>query len=531
MRRSTIVLMLLLSIVGCEGTQRSFGAIAADSGDGSHSAARARDIAGGRASNSPTDRDPTSAIANLQPSAPCSLDAGQCTVSATSPCTSDASECATTCTGCSIDGQCITEGTLDLANPCWTCDPARSRQAWSDNDGSACDDGQYCTVGDRCTEGACNGMPRNCEDGVACNGTSACDELNDACSMGTNQCGLNASCDLSTGTCTSTCAGCLVGGVCFVNGSGPTGNPCLVCDTTRSGTAFSPSAGTSCDDGRFCTVEDSCAGGICIGTARRCEDGVACNGLSECDEASDRCSAGQSPCSANTRCNTNTGTCVECLTAADCSNGLAGTRSQCTDNTCSYVCDGQLGFKNCGGNRCVPQNGCCGDNECGPCSSCSANDTCMPLTAGQADRCPGAQEVCDTQQRCIDQRSLGQSCDQANQRCAQGTCLQGTCCPGGCSQGCRSDGTCDCAMPAVFQAGSCRLADESECATDSDCLSDKCTEWFSDFDLDGFGSDLFRRCGDSVPRGGPISGQSFVLNSDDCCDNNPNAQTCEECGL
>jgi hypothetical protein len=533
MRQPIIGLLLLQSTLACEGTQRSFDAPTSP-GDGPSAEARGNDVAAGRTSNdAPTGREPASAIERLEPGALCNRDAGRCPVDSISACTPDASECATACTGCSIDGQCIVDGALNLGNPCWLCDPARNRQAWSGNDSATCDDGLYCTVEDRCTAGVCKGIRRNCEDNVACNGSSECDEINDACSTGENQCGANGFCNVDTGTCASTCAGCLVGGVCFANGNGPAGNPCLVCDTARSGTAFSPTAGTTCDDGLFCTVEDTCTGGVCTGTARRCEDGIACNGISECDEGNDRCSSGQSPCSANTRCNTSTGVCVECVVAADCSNGPAGTRPQCTNNACAYSCDSQQGLKNCGNNRCVPQNGCCEDNDCNPCSSCSGSGTCTPLTAGQTDRCPGAREVCDSQQRCVDQRGLGQTCDQANQRCAQGTCLQDTCCPGGCSQGCRSDGTCNCPIPAAFEAGSCRLPDESDCATSADCLSNLCTEWFSDFDLDGFGSDalVFHRCGSTVPRGGPISGQSFVLNADDCCDNNSNAQTCEECGL
>ena len=197
----------------------------------------------------------------------------------------------------------------------------------------------------------------------------------------------------------------------------------------------------------------------------------------------------------------------------------------------------QLEFKDCGNTRCVPVAGCCSDNECGPCSSCSAG-TCRPLVTGQPDRCPGAQDICDSQQRCISQLNLGQGCGQVNQVCTQGSCVQGRCCPGTCLQGCRADGTCNCPAGASFQNGSCRSPNGSACTANAECVGNDCTQWFADFDLDGFGTAangsvpqlIVRTCGPDVPNGGPISGRSFAQNDDDCCDDNQQAQSCQQCG-
>lgn len=51
-----------------------------------------------------------------------------------------------------------------------------------------------------------------------------------------------------------------------------------------SGTERDKADGTSCDDGQFCTTNDSCQTGICTGgEVRDCDDGVACT-IDSCDE-------------------------------------------------------------------------------------------------------------------------------------------------------------------------------------------------------------------------------------------------------
>jgi hypothetical protein len=66
------------------------------------------------------------------------------------------------------------------------------------------------------------------------------------------------------------------------------GNPCTIdtCSDTE-GCVHTPTTG-SCDDGLWCTVNDTCATGICTGIARSCDDGIA-NSTDSCNEATDAC--------------------------------------------------------------------------------------------------------------------------------------------------------------------------------------------------------------------------------------------------
>jgi iron(II)-dependent oxidoreductase len=102
-------------------------------------------------------------------------------------------------------------------------------------DGIACDDGLYCTVADQCLAGVCTGGPRDCSNQAGVCQRGVCDEGQDRCS------------------------------------------------------AENLPDGSGCDDGRWCTVDDACAGGQCGGAARDCSelDGVCHHGW--CDEANLRC--------------------------------------------------------------------------------------------------------------------------------------------------------------------------------------------------------------------------------------------------
>jgi len=287
------------------------------------------------------------------------------------PCNPNLGECGVPCAGCSIAGECVGAGSVNEDSACQVCDPARSAVAWSNDDDGSCDDGLFCTVEDRCRQGACGGTPRECDDGVACNGVSACNETARACSPPENQCGAGGLCDVGTRACVSACSGCNIGGVCLTSGAEQAGNPCQVCDPGRSSTSYSAAVGkacgagagvcsqqdtcdatgncqpnhlaqgtacgnatsnacnqadtcdgngaceqrllangTPCDDGLFCTVGDQCSGGNCAGAARTCEDGIACNGISQCDEVAARCSPAVDQCGADARCDTATRGCV-----------------------------------------------------------------------------------------------------------------------------------------------------------------------------------------------------------------------------
>jgi hypothetical protein len=260
--------------------------------------------------------------------------------------------CVSTCPGCNIGGVCLTSGAEQAGNPCQVCDPGRSSTSYSTAvgktcgaaagtcsqqdtcdatgscqpnhlpagtgcgnatsntcnqpdacdgngtcsqrlaaNGTACEDGLFCTVGDQCNGGNCTGAARTCADGISCNGVSQCDEAAARCTAGADQCGANARCDMATRACVGTCAGCVIGGACVQTGAAQPGNACLICDPSRSTTAFSIAVGRACGQpASACSQQDTCgANGACQpnhaaqGTACGSPTGGPCSQPDTCD--------------------------------------------------------------------------------------------------------------------------------------------------------------------------------------------------------------------------------------------------------
>jgi len=153
---------------------------------------------------------------------------------------------------CSIDADC------DDSNPCTTdvCINPGTVDAYCQNtavaDGTVCDDGKFCTVNDVCTAGVCEGVARDCSDGVACT-IDSCDEAIKSCVNTPN----NALCDDGL----------------YCNGA-------ETCDATLGCQAGTP---VVCDDGNECTT-DSCSEALkaCqytnVADNTPCTDGVCCSG-------------------------------------------------------------------------------------------------------------------------------------------------------------------------------------------------------------------------------------------------------------
>ena len=141
------------------------------------------------------------------------------------------------------DGTCIGGGTLncDDGNVCTDdlCDPGSG--CYYENNTSPCDDGLYCTVDDTCSDGVCTGSPRDCS------------YLNGQCSIG-------------------------------------------VCSEDLQACMMEPAnEGGSCDDGLWCTVNDTCQNGVCGGVPRDCDDGLACS-IDSCSETAQQCEHDYSGC-------------------------------------------------------------------------------------------------------------------------------------------------------------------------------------------------------------------------------------------
>ena len=247
-------------------------------------------------------------------------------------------------------------------------------------DGEACDDGLYCNVGETCLSGACQGgQPRDCNQSCV---DGSCNENQDRC-VGTNldagtpcddglYCTVNDACD-GQGSCLGDELDCSAEGDACNDG---------VCDDQADACTKQPRPnGTICDDGLYCTVDDTCQSGVCTaGQPRDCsEEADQCND-GVCRENQDRCRPDPKP------------------TGAPCDDNIACT----TPDECD-------GAGNCVG---VPDDTACAAGYCRPECSTSA-DGCMlppvitvdcpdnPVPVGQPASCTVTAEGLANQENCI----------------------------------------------------------------------------------------------------------------------------------
>ena len=217
----------------------------------------------------------------------------------------------------------------------------------------------------------------------------------------------------------------------------------------------------SCDDGDACTT-DSCVDDECSYSAVACNDGNACtddfcdiflgcqttnnsnscadslfcNGPESCADGS--CQAGADPCPAQF-CDETAGTCVDCLSDANCDD-----QNPCTDGSCE---GGICAF--------VPNSDSCDDG-----TACTSNDTCLNGV------CSGAPIDCDDGNSCTDH-----TCDAAIgcvTTVRQGACDDGLPCTQDdvCQNGqCIGDIVVDCACTIV-----------GDCADGNPCTSETCAD-------------------------------------------------------
>ena len=312
----------------------------------------------------------------------------------------------------------------DDGNPCTdeTCDPETGDCVFTDNL-LPCDDADPCTVADGCKEGACVGVPIDCdcltdadcgklEDGDLCNGTLVCDTESSPhlCVIdpdtlidcpppsGPDAPCLAPACDPGTGACGFAEGG--EGVPCDDQ------DPCSVADVCEKGECLA-GVPANCNDGNPCT-DDSCAPGVgCLWTPNTvpCEDGDVCTVGDQCEGGEcvhgplTSCDDGN-PCT-DDACDSAVG-CAFVPNAAICDDGNICTP---TDMCLAGACVG-LGSLDCDdGNPCtkdlcLPDGGCDHDDVAGPCSDddpCTLNDTCA------AGACvPGPMMDCDDDNPCTD---------------------------------------------------------------------------------------------------------------------------------
>jgi hypothetical protein len=242
--------------------------------------------------------------------------------------------------------------------------------------GTACDDGLFCTGTDACVDGQCVGSLRDCASDVGpCQVAVGCDEQTHQCvtapaPYGTacddglfctveDQCDSFGSCSGTTRDCASEATQC---------------ESSLGCDESTDSCLTTPAtSGTFCDDGLFCTVNDTCDGlGACSGAARDCSSFAFECQTASCDETIDTCTVADAPAGASCDDGSFCSDGDECDGLGACVSGLAEPDCSASGDQCNVgICD-------TGANAC----------EASPLPPGTACDDGDALTTG--DECDGA---------------------------------------------------------------------------------------------------------------------------------------------
>ena len=262
---------------------------------------------------------------------------------------------------------------------------------------------------------------------------------------------------------------------------------------------------SSCPGGASsCTAASECTSGVCANgccspgclDSAECGDGGSCvNGVCQSGDAGpgDGVCTSDSDCTGTDGgtpwCNTDTSSCVQCLSTADC---------------------GGNPNKSCVGNACVYNQGTCGQNsDCASTPTLPVCDTTQSMCVGcltNAD-CPNGQdctplEVCQTPAPATcssdaDCRADGGTgatphCDTSSGTCVQ--CLTTAQCPVGdaCeAEVCETMAPCqadfDCVFPGLTHCDTSteicvQCTDPSQCLSGQNCVNDACTVCTSDTD-------------------------------------------------
>ncbi len=263
---------------------------------------------------------------------------------------------------CVIGGACVAADAKNPNNPCQSCQPTKSKTAWSNNNDS-CDDGVACTHSDVCSGGTCGGTAYVCNDGKGCT-TDTCDGKG-GCSY-----------PVAAGNC-------LINTSCYANGATNPANSCEQCAAATSQTKWSAkSAGTACNDGLSCTTGDACnAEGQCVGSLAGCT-ALACETAS-CTEDGCLITLKAGYCKIDGACHVDgasdgNNTCRKCDAAkstsswtnvsGSCSDGNDCTHSDaCASGACAgtgYLCDDKLA---CTADSCDGKGGCKFTQDKGTC--------------------------------------------------------------------------------------------------------------------------------------------------------------------
>ncbi len=267
----------------------------------------------------------------------------------------------------------------DQCHAAGACDPATGAcSSPAATDGTACDDGAPCTTGDTCQAGLCvTGAPVVCAPLDQCHGSGECNPVTGSCTHPTKADGTGCD-DGDPCTRRDTCqAGVCARGEVVTCAAPDSCHEDGVCDpATGSCSNAAKPDGTACDDGAFCTVDDTCQAGVCQGTARDCSGSGGACADAVCDEAATACVARPYP------------------NDTACDDGDRCTRS---DRCQAGVCVGSDPV------TCTPADQCHETGVCAP-----ATGVCSSVTKPDGAACDDG-DVCSADDVCFGGVCLGES--------------------------------------------------------------------------------------------------------------------------
>jgi len=208
-------------------------------------------------------------------------------------------------------------------------------------DYALCDDGLYCTVDEVCVDGECTyGAPRSCAYLTGVCQVGVCDE--------TVGCHLEQS---MTGTYCEDGDFCTTGDQCHDGECLPgwptdcsyLDNQCQqgVCDELHDFCMGVPNGELECDDGSYCTVDDACEQGLCVGQTVDCSCADDACSVGYCNESllggCDRWWANEGGL-CDTNCTTG-GRCHDGLCEGGTPTGVSETEGPAGDPTCADFVD------------------------------------------------------------------------------------------------------------------------------------------------------------------------------------------------
>ncbi len=284
--------------------------------------------------------------------------------------------------------------------------------------------------------------------------------------------------------------------VCYEHFHNEGGTSCVPDD---EGPCHGMTDGMPCDDGRYCTVNDACAGGACTGSTNPCDDGESCT-ADACNEADDACEHKPAPdgaqCDDGRHC-----TLAEICTGGVCGGGMpryCSDADPCTEDSCdeenetcvnAVVPDGTP----CDGAYCVLGEECMGGvcmggrpRDCSDDNSCTIDycdvdaDTCVNTLLPDGSWCDDG-IFCNVGEMCT-----AGACDGGRERpCSDGNSCSADFCDEDavmCVNILIPDGTaCDdgefCTVGETCTAAICWGGGPRDCSDGDPCTTDSCDEW------------------------------------------------------